>query len=198
MIKAAIAIVLAGAGLLFLLAAGVMGSSRTAPAPTTGADARSEPFVKAYGNIIQHVEYGVTPESVTATSDGGYVALALSDSPSGISASWIVKLSPSGRPQWQKEVGCASGAPGDYGLDVSAQQTSDGGYILGGGILGCGGSYIQRALVEKLDAQGRVLWALAYSAGPHDSGITQIRQTTDGGYIAVGSATDPNLYTGAL
>src|SRR5437899_6166330 len=81
MIKAAIAIVLAGAGLLFLLAAGVMGSSRTAPAPITGADARSGPFVKAYGNIIQHVEYGVTPESVAATSDGGYVALALTDSP---------------------------------------------------------------------------------------------------------------------
>jgi hypothetical protein len=83
-------------------------------------------------------------------------------------------------------------------LGVSAQQTSDGGYILGGGILGCGGSYIERALVEKLDAHGRVLWALAYSAGPHDSRITQIRQTTDGGYIAVGSATDSNLYTGAL
>src|SRR5437763_17066168 len=93
MIKAAIAIVLAGAGLLFLLAAGVMGSSRSAPAPITGADARSGPFVKAYGNIIQQVEYGVTPESVAATSDGGYVALALTDSPSGISANWIVKLS---------------------------------------------------------------------------------------------------------
>src|SRR6266566_3295874 len=133
MIKAAIAIVLAGAGLLFLmLAAGVMGASRSAPAPITGADARSGPFVKAYGNIIQQVEYGVTPESVAATSDGGYVALALTDSPSGISANWIVKLSPSGRPQWQKEVGCARGAPGDYGLGVSAQQTSDGGYILGG------------------------------------------------------------------
>src|SRR5207245_9693403 len=141
MIKAAIAIVLAGAGLLFLmLATGVMAASRSAPAPITGADARSGPFVKAYGNIIQQVEYGVTPESVAPTSDGGYVALALTDSPSGISANWIVKLSPSGRPQWQKEVGCASGAPGDYGLGVSAQQTSDGGYILGGGILGCGGS----------------------------------------------------------
>src|SRR5437867_8867786 len=199
MIKAAIAIVLAGAGLLFLmLAAGVMGASRSAPAPITGADARSGPFVKAYGNIIQQVEYGVTPESVAATSDGGYVALALTDSPSGISANWIVKLSPSGRPQWQKEVGCASGAPGDYGLGVSAQQTSDGGYILGGGILGCHGLYIQRALVEKLDPQGRVVWAVAYPAGPHGSAITQIKQTTDGGYIAVGSATDPNLYLGAL
>jgi len=201
MIKAAIAIVLAGAGLLFLmLAAGVMGASRSAPAPITGADARSGPFVKAYGNIIQQVEYGVTPESVAATSDGGYVALALTDSPSGISANWIVKLSPSGRPQWQKEVGCASGAPGDYGLGVSAQQTSDGGYILGGGILGCGGSYFQRALVEKLDPQGRVTWAFAYPAGTADGVIWKIRQTADGGYVAVGSATTSgqNGYSGAL
>src|SRR5438270_10581549 len=118
MIKAAIAIVLAGAGVLFLLAAGVMGSSRSAPAPITGADARSGPFVKAYGNIIQQVEYGVTPERVAPTSDGGYVALGLSDSPSGISANWMVKLCPFGRLQWQKEVGSASGAPGAYGLGV--------------------------------------------------------------------------------
>src|SRR4029434_3620922 len=68
-IKAAIAIVLASAGLLFLiLAAGVMGSSRSAPAPITDADARSSLFVAAYGNIVQQIEYGLTPESVAATS----------------------------------------------------------------------------------------------------------------------------------
>jgi len=188
--------VLASTGLLFLiLAAGVMGSSRSPLIPS--ADAGSRPFVTAYGNTIQQVEYGLTPESVAVTSDGGYVALALTDSPSGIGVNWVLKLSATGRPQWQREVGCASGAPGDYALGVSAQQTSDGGYILGGGILGCG-SYIPRALVEKLDAQGRVVWAFAYPAGTADSAITKIRQTADGGYVAVGSATNSGEYTGAL
>ena len=196
-IRWAIAIVLASAGLLFLmLAAGVMGSNGSAP--ITGAEARSGPFVTAYGNTIRQVEYGLTPESVAATSDGGYIALGLTDSPSGILANWLLKLDASGRPQWQREVECASGAPGDYGLGVSAQQTSDGGYILGGGILGCHGLYIQRALVEKLDAQGRVVWSLAYPAGTTDSTITKIRQTADGGYVAVGSATNSGELAGAL
>jgi hypothetical protein len=195
--RRAIAIMLASAGLLFLmLAAGVMGSSRSAP--ITCVDAGSGPFVKAYGNTIRQVEYGLTPESVAATSDGGYFALALTDSPDGFLKNWLLKLNASGRPQWQKELGCASGAPGDYGLGVAAEQTSDGGYILGGGILGCGGSYIQRALVEKLDAQGRVVWAFAYPAGTGDSTITKIRQTADGGYIAVGSARGSYEISGAL
>jgi hypothetical protein len=187
-IRRAIAIVSASAGLLFLiLAAGVMGSSRSAP--STAAQPASRTFVAAYGNIIQQVEYGLTPESVAATSDGGYFALALTDSPRGYGVNWILKLSASGRPLWQREVGCAFGAPGDYALGVSAQKTSDGGYILGGGVVGCG-SYPQRALVEKLDAQGRVVWAFAYPAGTGGSVIWKIRQTADGGYIAVGSATD--------
>jgi hypothetical protein len=134
-IRRALAIVLASTGLLFLMfAAGVMGSSRGAP--SLPAQPASRTFVTAYGNTIRQVEYGLTPESVGATSDGGYFALGLTDSPEGFLKNWLLKLNASGRPQWQREVGCASGAPGDYGLGISAQQTSDGGYILGGAFLG--------------------------------------------------------------
>src|SRR5437773_11589836 len=105
-VRRAIAIVLASAGLLFLmLAAGVMGSSRiTLSIPAQPA---SRTFVTAYGNTSRQVEYGLTPESVAATSDGRYFALALTDSPDGILKNWLLKLSASGRPQWQKELGCA-------------------------------------------------------------------------------------------
>jgi hypothetical protein len=187
-VSRAVAIVLASAGPLFLVfSAGVMASSRSAS--ITDADAAPVRFVTAYGNTFRQVEYGLTPESVGVTSDGGYIALALTDSPLGYGANWLLKLDASGRPQWQGGIGCAFGAPGDYALGVSAQQTSDGGYVLGGGVVGCG-SYPQRALVEKLDAQGRVAWAFAYPAGTGGSAITKVSQTADGGYIAVGSATD--------
>src|SRR5919108_1635248 len=130
-IRRVIAIMLASVALLFLmLAAGVMGSRPIGPG--SAAQPASRTFVTAYGNTIQQVEYGLTPESVRVTSDGGYIALGLTDSADGFLKNWLLKLNASGRPQWQREVGCASCAPGDYSLALSAQQLSDGGYILGG------------------------------------------------------------------
>ena len=194
-IRRAIAIVLASASLFFfMLAAGVTGSSRSAP--ITRPDVRSSQFVTAYGNMIQQVEYGLTPASVAVTSDGGYVTLAHTDSPSGVSVNWLLKLTASGRPQWQRQLECTNSAEGDYALGLSAQQTSDEGYVLAGGIEGCGHSF--SALVEKLDAQGRVAWALAYPAGAAGSTINQIRQAADGGYVAVGSTVGADVHLGAL
>ena len=191
-----LAIRLASVSSLFLvLSAGMIGSGRSAA--NTDADAAPVRFVTAYGNAFQQIEYGLTPESVAVTSDGGYVALALTDSPQGVGVNWILKLDASGCPQWQGEIGCAFGAPGDYAFGVSAQQTSDGGYVLGGGVLGCG-SYPQRALVEKLDGRGRVAWSFAYRAGTSDSVVAKIMQTTDGGHIAVGSSTTSGQVAGAL
>jgi hypothetical protein len=181
--------------LIVLLAARAVESSPGAA--VSGAHAAPGRFVAAYGNTSQQVQYALTPESVVATSDGGYFALALTDSPLGYGANSVLKLSASGRPLWQREVACAFGAPGDYALGLSAKQTSDGGYVLGGGVLGCG-SYPQRALVEKLDPQGRVAWAFAYSAGTSDSVVTKINRTADDGYIAVGSAASSGQYSGAF
>ena len=162
--------------------------------PDAKARASTVSFVTAYDNLIDNVEYDLAPEAVDRTSDGGYIALALTGSPTG-GASWLLKLDAAGEPAWQSDVGC-NGAPGDYALGVSIQQSTDGGYILGGGVLGCGESF-QRALVEKVDANGTPLWALAYAVSASTS-INQIKQTTDGGYIAVGSAQNVDGLIAAL
>jgi hypothetical protein len=52
--------------------------------------------------------------------------------------------------------------------------------------------------VEKLDSVGKLTWARVYPAGFAGSALTQIRQTADGGYVAVGSFTDSSQHTGAL
>jgi hypothetical protein len=149
----------------------------------------------------------LSPLDVQATSDGGSVALAETQSAQGLGVDWLVKLGATGAPQWQEQVGCASpqGAPGDYADGVSVQQTADGGYVVAGGTIDCGsGSSCPPltgrscALVEKLDAAGKLTWARAYAAGPDGSSISQIRQTADGGYIAAGSFTDASQNTGAL
>src|SRR5437660_1068020 len=194
MIKAAIAIVLAGAGLLFLLAAGVMGSSRTAPAPITGADARSGPFVKAYGNIIQHVEYGVTPESVAATADGGYVAVgsATSSGQNGFSGALILKLDGAGTVQWQRKLGPTGSTIAYFN---AVQQTSDGGYVAIGEYSVLGGSYPYpvSVLVVTFDPSGNVRWQRGFnnvddqgSPSGYDQALAGI-QTSDGGYLAAGN-----------
>lgn len=145
-------------------------------------------FVRAYGNAIGGTEYPLTPGSVSTTADGGYIALAHTDSPDGTSVNWLLKLDAFGNAQWRRMLGCTNPAEGDYALGLSAQQTTDGGYIVGGGMEGCGYSF--RTLVQKLDPQGRVLWAFAYPAGTQGSTINQIRQAADGGYVAVGTVVD--------
>ncbi|HEY3660197.1 MAG TPA: hypothetical protein VGK91_03100 [Candidatus Udaeobacter sp.] len=54
-----------------------------------------------------------------------------------------------------------------------------------------------RGLVEKVDANGTPLWALAYAVSASTS-INQVRQTADGGYIAVGSAQNVDGLIAAL
>ncbi len=166
----------------------------------SGAASAAGTFVKAYSAIVSGSQVDLSPVDVQATSDGGFVALSLTSTSKGLGVDWLAKLSSAGAPQWEEEVGCsaANGAPGDYADGVSVQQTSDGGYVVAGGTVDCGSgttcpplSGRQCALVEKLSSTGELTWARAYAASPSGSGFNQIRQTADGGYIAVGSLTDP-------
>jgi hypothetical protein len=178
------------------------GGGTPPPGPSSSAA-----FVKAYSNLAGTRQVGVTAEDVQQTSDLGYVGIATtaSSSQSGATVSWLLKTSATGSPQWQRQVGCLSGAPGDYSIGVSIVQTADGGYVLGGGTIGCGSGSdcpelggIQCALVEKVSSTGSVDWARVYNAGVNGSSITKIRQASDGGLIAAGTITDANHDVGGL
>jgi len=166
------------------------------PPPPTGT------FVTAFGASLNGSQLNLTPEQVQPTSDGGYIALAGTETPTG-GAAWLVKFSATGIPQWQEGVGCSVAS--DSASGVSAQQTADGGYVVAGGTVGCGSgstcppnSGLQCALVEKFDPAGKLMWADVYNAGPLGSAINQIRQTADGGYVAVGSTVDAQQNVGAM
>jgi hypothetical protein len=95
---------------------------------------------------------------------------------------WILKLDSQGNIQWQKTYGGWS-----YDDVGRVQQTSDGGYILGGFTQSFGFGP-QDMLIIKLDSQGNIQWAKTYGVMGGEIGF-HIRQTQDGGYIVSGSTS---------
>jgi uncharacterized repeat protein (TIGR01451 family) len=114
--------------------------------------------------------------SVQQTVDGGYIVLSDTDM-------YLLKLDSNGDTLWTNTYGSL----GSEGRVV--RQTTDGGYIIGG-------SYAPNNIPSygmiKLDANGDTLWTLSYPfvTIAHGGGIKDIKQTHDGGYIAVGDQQD--------
>jgi len=157
-------------------------------------------FAKTYADVIFRTtqQKFTEPYGVQATSDGGYIFLASAycQTEACIQANgninplvnWLVKTDAFGNPQWQKELGCFSRL-GQNTIGASIQQTTDGGYIVGGGennYDNCANGPVQSAIVEKLDSNGNLSWSRIYPMGIGGDGISAIRQTPDGGYIAAG------------
>jgi hypothetical protein len=132
------------------------------------------------------------------TADGGFILGGSSDS--GISGDksqssiggrdyWVIKLDANGSKVWDKTYG-----GNDNDEFSSLQQTSDGGFILGGtSISGVSGSKTQPAQgygdywIIKLDPSGNKLWDKTFGGNGGDN-FSSVSQTTDGGYILGGSS----------
>src|SRR5688572_14626411 len=136
--------------------------------------------------------------SLQQTSDGGYILGGYSNSGisgdksqanQGLNDFWALKLDASGNKLWDKTIG---GNHEDY--LSSLQQTSDGGYILGGGSSsGISGdkSQVNKGVTDlwiiKLDATGNKLWDKTYGGSGGDY-LSSLHQTSDGGYILGGGS----------
>ncbi|HJU36596.1 MAG TPA: hypothetical protein VJ716_04155 [Gaiellaceae bacterium] len=176
-----------------------------------GAPSTTSTYVKNYANVVNGVQYDLSPVDVQATPDGGSIALATTYAPppsgagTGPGVSWLLKRNAVGAPQWQEEVGCPGTPPGAYSDTLSLQLTSDGGYVIAGGTIGCGSgddcpalSGIQCGLVERLDAAGQLEWARVYAGGANGAEFDAIAPTADGGFVAAGSTSDASHDLGGL
>lgn len=123
-----------------------------------------------------------------STNDGGYASVITAEISSGLlfTVSYLYKLNPHGDTLWS-----ITYANNNLSL-FCIQQTSDNGYILGGG--GGNGSGTQMHLI-KTDSLGNTLWTHDY--GTQQGSIQSVKQTIDNGYICAGkysNAVNNSLY----
>ena len=136
------------------------------------------------------------------TSDGGYIMAGTAQSgisghktigAYGLEDYWIIKLDGLGNIQWQKVFG-------GTGSDVAAhaEQTADGGYIIGGysSSLPSGNKTaplhgIYDCWILKLNASGIIEWQTSVG-GDQNENCYAVHQTPDGGYI-VGADSESDI-----
>jgi len=134
-------------------------------------------WTRTYGGIYDELSH-----SVQQTSDGGYIISGSTGSYGvGDGDVYLVKTNAAGDTLWTRTCG---GTGDDYGYSV--QQTSDGGYIVGGSTYIAGRNH--DVYLIKTSASGDTLWTRTYGGTGEDIGYS-VQQTTEGGYIIAGYST---------
>jgi hypothetical protein len=122
--------------------------------------------------------------SIEQTTDGGYIYTGyLSDTTTTGVNFLLVKTDDLGNTLWWKKY------QGSFSQSAAfnVQQTTDGGYIIGGVSVEWTGSY--DLLIIKTNDVGDTTWTRQINYG--EEGFGSIQQTTDGGYIISSSSSNP-------
>jgi hypothetical protein len=150
-----------------------------------------------YGNLQWNKTYGGPYDdygnAVQQTADGGYVVLGDSyqgELPGGRSAAFLLKTDAQGNKVWNTSFG--------NGMDedthgASIRQTSDQGFIMTGYQASNSTPGWYNLWLVRTDPQGETLWERTFNGeglpNQFDEG-SSVQQTTDGGYIVVGTSSD--------
>ncbi len=143
-----------------------------------------------------------TAYHILPTSDGGFILAGSSHSnqsgdktenSQGLSDYWIVKIDAQGTIQWQNTIG-GSGTDSAFYI----QQTSDGGYIIGGSSdSGISGDKTENShggidyWIVKTDASGNIQWENTIGGSDYEFNFS-LQQLSDGGYI-LGGYSNSNI-----
>ena len=154
------------------------------------------------GNLLWERRFGGNYSSklnaAVQTRDGGFIlgGGSYSDSINDVSEPrigwtydfWAVKIDSSGNKQWDKRYGGT-----EEEIMTAAQQTADGGYILGGKTNSPAGNDVTDTSrgqfdywIVKTDSAGNKLWDSRFG-GVFGDFLMSVEQTPDGGYILGGS-----------
>ncbi len=123
---------------------------------------------------------GDSARAVKSTADGGHIVAGFSYSFAPSSGDfWLIKLDSNGDTEWEKTYG---GTNTD--LAHAVDQTSDGGYIIGGFTRSFGAAN-KDYFVVKVDASGNIEWQERFGGSDEDV-IRYVKQASDGGYLVAG------------
>jgi hypothetical protein len=121
--------------------------------------------------------------SVQQTPEGGYILTGYTTSfGEGSEDVWLIKTDVNGDTIWTKTFGDST-----INVGNSAQQTSDGGYIITGLTHDMFGESGSDVWLIKTDTNGDTLWTKTFGGFDHNEG-SSVQQTIDGGYIISGVA----------
>jgi predicted secreted protein len=139
------------------------------------------------GNAQWNKTYGGTANDigihVLQTADEGYALLGHTSSfGTGPLDAWLIKTDSTGIMQWNQTYG---GTGNEFGQCLD--QSSDGGYVIGGITTSYGAGSTDFWLF-KTDAAGSMQWNQTYGETGSD-GATHFIQTSDGGYAITGWTT---------
>lgn len=130
---------------------------------------------KAYGGPNYDQVY-----SVHQTSDEGYILAGYKEQTLwGDCDAWVMKLNADGSVAWQKTYGGQF-----WDGSVAVQETSDGGYVVGGSTNSFGAGD-RDVWVLKLNSDGTVAWEKTYGGSGYEH-IELLKQTSDDGYVIFG------------
>lgn len=126
--------------------------------------------------------------SIIQSSDSGFVIASVfkRDNTTSYVEACLIKTNKYGDTLWTKKYGNANGD--DFANSVI--QTNDGGYIFTGLLYVFNTSANRLLYIVKTDGNGDTLWTKAYSRSSSSTEGHSIKQTTDGGFIIAGTATN--------
>ena len=132
-----------------------------------------------------------TINSIQQTIDGGYILAGYKAISLNNYDYWIVKLNSNADIEWEKTYG---GSNTDEAKSI--QQTTNGGYIVAGSTFSNDGDVTNNkgysdAWILKLNTNGAIEWQKTYGGSAGDA-LTNIEQTADNEYIAIGFTYSSN------
>lgn len=130
------------------------------------------------GNLLW--SKSISGSSVQQTGDGGYIIVGSGGFGPNIDV-YVVKTDANGDTLWTKTLGVTN----NYLYGFSVQQTTDGGYIIGGKNMSLTTGGYTDVYLAKTDSGGNLLWSKFFGGFSYDYG-NSVQQATDGGYIITG------------